>query len=237
MQSATGFGFALVLSPALFATLDPYEAVAVLLFLGLPLGLLILADTRFGAVRWRAIAPPLVAAAPGLGLGVIVLAVASKPLLQVAVGVAVLAAVAVQMRRRALETAAQENPPRTRADRRAGAFAGLASGALTTSISLSGPPLVLWLERLGLRPVEFRASLAVCFLALNLSGLALLLASGAGDGPELSLLLPLLAVLLAGHFAGVLISRRIDPRRFSVIVLALAAAAALASVVGGLSAA
>jgi uncharacterized membrane protein YfcA len=133
--------------------------------------------------------------------------------------------------------AALEAHPPTDGKRSAGALAGLASGALTTSISLSGPPLVLWLEALGLRPVELRASLAVCFLALNLSGFALLLAGGGGDAPELSLLLPLLAVVLAGHLAGVLISRRIDPRRFSALVLALAAATALASVGSGLSAA
>jgi uncharacterized protein len=237
MQSATGFGFALVLSPALFATLDPYEAVSVLLALGLVLGLLMLADTGLDAVRWREIWPPLGAALPGLGLGVIVLRLASKPVLQVAVGAAVLAAVAWQARRRAIETRAGKARPPADGKRRVGALAGLASGALTTSISLSGPPLVLWLEARRLRPVELRASLAVCFLALNLSGLALLLASDGGDSAKVSLLLPLLGVVLAGHLAGVLLSRQIDPRRFSAVVLAVAAATALVSVGSGLSAA
>ncbi len=36
VQSATGFGFALLLCPALFAVVDPYEAVTALLALGLP---------------------------------------------------------------------------------------------------------------------------------------------------------------------------------------------------------
>jgi uncharacterized membrane protein YfcA len=35
VQSATGFGFALILSPALLTALDPYEAVTALLALGL----------------------------------------------------------------------------------------------------------------------------------------------------------------------------------------------------------
>src|SRR5918997_353574 len=148
MQSATGFGFALVLSPALFATLDPAEAVSALLVLGLPLGLLVLADTRLDAVRWREIGPALLAAIPGLGLGAGVLAPASKPLLQVVVGVTVLAAVVWQARRRSLEAGA-EAPRRAAVGPRAGVAAGLASGALTTSISLSGPPLVLWLEAVG----------------------------------------------------------------------------------------
>ena len=57
VQSATGFGFALVLSPALFAVLDPVEAVATLLVLGLALNVLVLFEADGGArrlaPRWR----------------------------------------------------------------------------------------------------------------------------------------------------------------------------------------
>jgi hypothetical protein len=42
VQAATGFGFALVLSPALFAVLEPVEAVTSLLFLSVALNLLVL---------------------------------------------------------------------------------------------------------------------------------------------------------------------------------------------------
>ena len=48
VQSATGFGFALVLSPALFAVLEPFEAVWALLVLGLVLNLLVLRTARAG---------------------------------------------------------------------------------------------------------------------------------------------------------------------------------------------
>ena len=41
-QTVSGFGFALVLSPALFAVMDPVEAVTALLVLGLALNLLVL---------------------------------------------------------------------------------------------------------------------------------------------------------------------------------------------------
>jgi uncharacterized membrane protein YfcA len=233
VQSATGFGFALVLSPALFAVLDPYEAVTALLALGLPLNLLMLADTGLQPVRWHELAPALSAAVPGLGLGAVVIAVAPKPALQVAVGVAVLGAVMWQLRRRAVDPA----PSRGGAGR-SGALAGLASGALTTSISLSGPPLVLWLESRRPRPVELRASLAVCFVALNLSGCAVLVASGGIDrAVELELLAPLLLVVLAGHVAGLMAFRRLDGPRFSAVVMAVVAAAGLASVAAGLTAA
>src|ERR671915_635504 len=101
VQSATGFGFALVLSPALFAVMDPVEAVTALLVLGLALNLLVLFERgRPEHVDWRSLAPMLVAALPGLGVGAVLLVELSKEALQVVVGVAVMAAAGWQLRRR-----------------------------------------------------------------------------------------------------------------------------------------
>ena len=67
VQSATA---ALILSPALLAVLDPYEAVTALLVLGLALNLLVRFDGGTpGPVRWRELVPVLAAAVPGLVLG------------------------------------------------------------------------------------------------------------------------------------------------------------------------
>ena len=101
LQSTTGFGFALVLSPALFAVMDPVEAVMALLVLGLALSLLVLFERgRPEHVDWRALAPMLLAALPGLAVGAVALTRLSKEVLQVAVGVAVVIAAAWQLRRR-----------------------------------------------------------------------------------------------------------------------------------------
>jgi uncharacterized membrane protein YfcA len=59
VQSATGFGFALVASPALFAVLDPYEAVTAIAALGVALNVLVLADGGPGPVLWRGLVPLL----------------------------------------------------------------------------------------------------------------------------------------------------------------------------------
>ena len=90
VQSATGFGFALVLSPALFAVLEPSEAVTTSLALGFVHNVLVVFERgRPGHVDWRRLAPVLVAAVPGLAIGVALLALLSKAALQVGVGVAV----------------------------------------------------------------------------------------------------------------------------------------------------
>jgi uncharacterized protein len=226
VQSATGFGFALVLSPALFAVMDPVEAVTALLVLGLALNLLVLFEGgRPEHVDWRALAPMLVAALPGLAIGAVALTELSKEVLQVAVGVAVIAAAGWQLRERA--RGHRPLPP-------AAAWgAGFASGALTTSISVSGPPLVLWLEARGVRPEEFRASLAASFLALNLAGGAILLVAegpGAFDAGAVGLLL---ALVVAGYAVGALAFRRLDRERFFKLVLVLVALTGAASVVAG----
>ena len=222
VQSATGFGFALVLSPALFAVMDPVEAVTALLALGLALNLLVLFEGgRPEHVDWRALAPMLAAALPGLAVGAVALTQLSKEALQVTVGVAVILAAGWQQR-----AAGPRLSPWA---------AGFASGALTTSISVSGPPLVLWLTGRRVEPQEFRASLAASFLVLNVAGGAVLLGaegSGAFDAGAVALLLVLVVV---GYAVGALAFRRLDRERFFKLVLVLVALTGLASVVAGLA--
>jgi uncharacterized protein len=205
----------------MFAVFDRYEAITGLLALGLAINLLVLADSGAERVSWSRLRPALLAALPGLGIGALALALVSKPGLQLAVGAGVLAAGAWQL------GGARPVPL-------PGWAAGLASGALTTSISVSGPPLVLWLEARGLPPGELRASLNVCFLALNLvGGAVLLVAGGLGRAISPGTLGLLLVVLTAGHLAGARAFRRLPAHRFRVLVLTLVCAAGAASLAAG----
>jgi uncharacterized protein len=169
----------------------------------------------------------LVAAVPGLAIGAVALTQLSKEVLQVAVGVAVIAAAGWQLRERA--RGHRPIPP-------AAAWgAGFASGALTTSISVSGPPLVLWLEARGVRPEEFRASLAASFLALNLVGGVVLLAAEGTGAFDADAVAVLFVLVLAGYALGAAAFRRLDRERFFAVVLALVAATGVASVLAGLA--
>ena len=225
VQSATGFGFALVLSPALFAVMEPVEAVTALLVLGLALNLLVLFEGgRPEHVDWRALAPMLLAALPGLALGAVALTALSKEALQVAVGIAVILAAAWQLW-----------APRPRLSPAAAWAAGFASGALTTSISVSGPPLVLWLSARGVRPEEFRASLAASFLFLNLAGGAILIGAEGSEAFDAVAVAGLLALVVIGYAVGALAFRRLDRDRFFNLVLVLVALTGVASVIAGLA--
>jgi uncharacterized membrane protein YfcA len=229
IQSATGFGFALVLSPALFAVVEPEEAVATLLVLGVTLNSLVLLEDG-GHANWRRVAPMLLAALPGLVAGVLLLQALSKEALQVTVGLVVITAGAWQLRER---RATGGEPPRAELPGPVGWVVGFLSGTMTTSISVSGPPIVLWLEAHGIRPTEFRATLAASFLALNLAGWVLLVAAEGSSSLDIGVVAPLLGLVLAGHVLGTLAFRRLDHERFFVIALVVVLCTGAASLAAG----
>jgi uncharacterized protein len=228
--SATGFGFALVLSPVLFSVVEPLEAIYILLVLSLVLNALVLFEGGLPLhVNWRRLLPLLLAALPGLAAGAALLLVLDKQTLQVTVGVAVIAAGAWQLR------------SRTRGERRrrplppvASLAVGFTSGMLTTSLSVSGPPIVLWLEAHGVRPAEFRATLAASFLALSVAGGALFLVAEGTAGLDLGLLPLLLVLVVAGYFLGAVAFQRSDHERFFVLALGLVVLTGAGSVLAGL---
>ena len=219
VQSASGMGFALVLSPALFAVMEPEEAVTAVLLLGAALCLLVLIESR--RVATYGLGRLLLPAAPGLVVGVAVLAVLSKEALQVGVGAAVVAAAVWQLRHRA-------------AARIPASAAGFLSGVLTTSISINGPPLALWLESEAVPPARFRTTLAASFLILDIAGIALIAAREGADVVDPGDLGPLLACVLVGYVLGAVAFRRLDAERFSTVVLSVVICTGVASVAAGL---
>ena len=220
VQSATGMGFALVLSPALFAVMEPEEAVTAVLILGAVLCALVLLESR--RVGTHGLGRLLLPAVPGLAVGLVVLAALSKEALQIGVGVVVVAAALWQLRHGAA------------ALRLSAVVAGFLSGVLTTSISVNGPPLALWLESERVPPAVFRATLAAAFLILDVAGIALIVSTEGADVVDPGQLGPLLACVLVGYGLGAAGFRRLDAERFSVIVSIIVICTGLASVAAGI---
>jgi uncharacterized membrane protein YfcA len=191
LQSATGFGFALVSAPLLFAALGPQEAIGTLIVLGVVVGVLTLAtEGRRPRPLLRDSAVLLAWAVPGAVAGVAVL----RALDAVALQVALTAGVAATLGARRLGS-------------RGGAWpapvAGLAAGALTTSTSTSGPPLLLHLLGRGAEPAVVRDTLTACFLGLAAIGALALAATGTdGAAPSGGVLAALVPIAALGHLAG-----------------------------------
>jgi uncharacterized protein len=230
VQAATGLGFALVLGPAVFALLEPESAIVAITVLGLALnGLVLFAERRRPRVAWSEVGPILAAAVPGAVAGVLVLRALPKSTLQVAVGVAVVAAAALRARARAREVAPTAGDPRARL------ALGFASGTLTTSAGVNGPPIALWLAHRGLGPSDMRDSLSAAFLGLGVIGglvLAPVLATAGAEIDWLALAVGLVCVV-AGHAVGRRAFARLDGARYEPLLLALVTAAGLASIAAG----
>jgi uncharacterized protein len=222
LQSATGFGFALVAAPILFALLGPREAVTAGALLALLANALTLAtERRRPAVLVRDAGMLVGWALPGLALGALALRELPERPLSALVALAVLAALVGRVRSRgvAVRPRAWHAP-----------VAGASSGALATSTSLSGPPLVFYLLARGAAPAAMRDTLAAVFVAQALLGLPALLATGTFAVP--GSIWALAAAALAGQLLGRRAFAWLHGERYEravVVLLAVTALVALAA--------
>jgi uncharacterized protein len=233
VQAATGLGFALVLGPAVFALLDPEPAIVAITVLGLALnGLVLFGERRRPCVAWGEVRPILVASVPGAVCGVLVLRALPKAWLQVAVGLAVIGAAVLRARARRDATAPTPGDPRARL------ALGFATGTLSTSAGVNGPPMALWFAHRGLGPAEIRDSLSAAFLGLGLIAAVVLapVLATAGEKIDWTALAAGLVCVVAGHAIGQRVFARIDAARYEPLLLVLVTAAGAGSIAAGLAA-
>jgi uncharacterized protein len=227
LQSATGFGFALVSAPLLFAATEPAQAVVLLILLGLLVNLMTLGtEGRRPQPLVRDSAKILAWAVPGVAAGLLALRSLDSTALQVGVTVGVFATLAVRAlaRRRRDAGGGAGEPPWWAAP-----ATGFASGALTTSTNTAGPPVVLYMLARGATPVQTRDTLTVTFVGFSALGMAALSLSGTeGAIPHASALAALVPAVVIGHLAGRPIFARIADRHYEPVLTAVLIATALA---------
>jgi uncharacterized membrane protein YfcA len=196
LQSATGFGFALLVAPLAFAALDPQEAIGLLLLLGMEIGVLTLAtEGRRPRPFARRCATVLAWAVPAAVVGVVVLKALDAVTLQIAVSVGVAATLITRKL-----TAGRS---RGRESRWAAPVTGLAAGALVTSTNTTGPPLLLYVVGRGDEPDRVRDTVTVCQLGLNAIGAVAIAVTGtSGAVPRVGLIAAFVPLVALAHLAG-----------------------------------
>ncbi len=225
LQSAVGFGFALVCAPLVFAAAGPLPAVGLLTVLGLEVNLIsLLGERRRPQPLMRTVLVVLAWSIPGMLAGVYVLRSVDAAPLQILLTVTIFVSLAVR----------HVSPDHDRpAPPWAPGVAGVASGALTTTTATAGPPLVLLLLGRGHAPARVRDTLTVSFAALSALAVGALAATGTRAAlPDAAALAALVPLAAAGQLLGRPLFARLASGHYELaltVVLCVSAAVGLAS--------
>jgi hypothetical protein len=207
----TGFGLALISTPLLLFVYEPRTVVVLTTFFSIFINIAVVWDSWREARRPLALAL-LIPSVVGVVLGAEVLRLLDPLYIRLAVGAVVVFSALLLVRDVRLPGAGTRWGP---------VVAGSASGALSTSTGLAGPPVVLLLASRGLPKAEFRSTSALYFLAMSLVGVLVLAGRGLIEGGEIRLGLVLVPAAVVGKMIGTAFLKKVSERAFRALSLGL----------------
>jgi uncharacterized protein len=229
LTAITGFGFNALSLPLLAVAFEPHHAVVVGLLVGLLIFALVylLPGVRH-AVDARLVLTLFAWSLPGLPLGALILVWLDARSLRVIIGGLTFAYATSQLLGKGV-------PPRM-ITRQAAPIVGLLSGVLSSSVSMGGTPIMLYLIGLGdAKPRELRASAVGYVILSTVASLAVLWWTGLVNAVALSDALTLAPASLIGFGLGALAFRYIGAALFVRLTLVSLAAVGLYALVAGLT--
>jgi uncharacterized protein len=229
VQSATGFGFAIVAAPVFLAAMNSHAALQVLVVIHLVQTVMLLPGV-WTLVPTRLFKALIVGAAVGSPIGLLFFISLDVRALKLTVGVLILLFTALLIAREVgwlarllpagrVDPAAGDEIPATPPP--AAYVTGAISGAMTSLLVMPGPPLMLYLASAPLPHAHARA-LAIAFFGLCYLFVTALNTfwAGMGDGVWWLALAMVPAVYL-GTIAGRRIARHVTQGSYRIAVLAL----------------
>jgi uncharacterized membrane protein YfcA len=223
-QSVSGFGSALVAVPLLSVLAGPRTAVVTITALSIAMTALATARER-RHVQWQVAGALAATGLLGMPLGLVLLTALDPRALTLVIAALVLAVTVLL----ACGWSAHPGPWSRRS-------AGVLSGAMLTSTGMNGPPLVITLQAMRLRPDSFRATLQAVFCSQDVAAVVGFVAVGQMSRTALVAIAAGLPGLPLGWLLGDRVFTGIDPAVFRRVVLGmllLSALAAAASVLTG----
>lgn len=207
----TGFGLALISTPILLFVYEPRTVVVLTAIFSIFINAAVVWDSWHEARRRLSLAL-FVPALLGVVVGAELLGVIDPNYVRLGVGLIVIFSAMLLVRDVRLPGA----------NTRWGTLvAGSASGALTTSTGLAGPPIVLLLASRGLPKHEFRGTSALYFLPISIAGLAVLAFRGLVDSSEVPLGLLLVPAAILGKAVGTALLKHVSEKAFRAVTLGL----------------
>jgi uncharacterized protein len=225
IQSMTGFGFALLIVPALVLLLGPRDAVVLANVLGTALaGVMLIALYR--GVQWKTVAVLTAASFAGMPFGLIILTRLNPDVLQVMIAFAVILFTVLLMRGASLGAHVTV----------AGSVgAGIVAGLLRTSTSMAGPPIVLYLQGARMASDVFRSTITAFFFLSGFGSVLLFTAEGSLNSRLGLTGLASTPAVLGGLYVGARLYEHIGEARFRGVVFTILIASATIAIVGAIA--
>jgi uncharacterized membrane protein YfcA len=223
VQNIVGFGFALLAVPLMVLAVDPHDAVVISTFLGLGSSTFQAVNGRHDA-QWRLIARLSVSALFGIPCGLLVFNHVDERVLKGCLAIGIFVAFLFLARRSNISHASS----------RLEIAAGFLSGALSSSLSTNGPPLVFALQGRGLPIAQFRATISAIFTISGIVTLASFLDLRKVNSDSLIGVLVSLPILGLGILIGQKLKPRLNEQNARRIVLLLLLAAGGSALVGAI---
>jgi uncharacterized membrane protein YfcA len=221
MRGFTGFGSAMLMMPVYGLLFGPVQAVATVMLMETAVTLQLLPGA-LPRTRWREIGPMGLAALVGTPIGgYLILHMDAEIMRRVIAGV-VLVFTLVMLR------GWRYRGPRGRA---ATIGAGLASGLMTTSVGMGGPPVLLYLLSGADAAAQNRANVITFLAIVGAAALVVYLVAGVIGGETVWRAALLALPFLAAAFAGGRFFRRSGERLYRRVALYFLLAVALGSLV------
>jgi uncharacterized protein len=221
LYTLTGFGFAVLSTPAFLLFVDPPQAIQLVIIISTALSVTTLPGL------WRAIAPALLlrlalGSIAGLPLGLIALRHADPVVVRRLIGATILALTAVicWVRLRGHTALLGMRPSRD-------LTVGVISGTATALVGMAGPPVLIYLLLARAPPPTVRATLLSFFgivYAAALLSHAVAVGISASTWIEAGVLIPFAAL---GAVAGRPLGGRLGVHAFAMLAIVLLAAAGL----------
>ena len=225
IQGLTGFGFGLMTVPFLSLFIYPKTVVPVVLIYTVVISGLVLFQAR-RYVKVKRLLPLLIAAATGLIPGALLLKFLPADTLRIYLGAVITIFAALMLIGYRVKI---------RNEQRAHLPVGIVSGVLSGSLSIGGPPVILFFANQAVEKEQFRANLSFYFFVLNILTIPIYLIGDIITFEVVKSALIFLPALIIGSAAGVFYSKKVNETYFRRIALALVAVGGLSSLVSGLS--
>jgi uncharacterized protein len=221
LQGLSGFGFSILAIPLISFILIPKTSVPILLIYSIIINITVLASTR-KALDLKKIWLLLLGAVIAIPFGTKLLIILPENIIRGFIGILILifgtvllSGLRIKFKRSKLIMLP----------------IGFLSGILGASISISGPPIIIYFTSLETEKQEFRGNLAIYFFLLNLFTIPVYFMNGLFTGEVLRNTLIYLPALVAGVLTGNLISSKIKDSHFRLITLYLLLVMGITSII------